>query len=29
METLKEAEESIEEVIGRKGSRELDGVKYC
>ena len=29
METLEEAEESIEEVVGRKGSRELNSVEYC
>ena len=29
VETLQEAEESIEEVVGREGSREFDGVEYC
>ena len=29
METLEEAEKSIEEVVGRKGSRELNSVEYC
>ena len=27
METLEETEQSIEEVVGREGGRELDGVK--
>ena len=29
VEALEEAEESIEEVVGREGSREFDGVEYC
>ena len=27
METLEEAEESIEEVVGREGGGELDGIE--